>query len=728
MFAGMKLGTKLIAGFGIVSLLLAVVVGLGWNGLTAVTSGFSSLLAHDVPIVNEAYQVRGQVLQCRRNEKDFLARRDDKYSALLDTNVEQVYGHAAAIADLAAESDLPEVRALAGEIDAAAREYAGLFHEIVAAWQVKGLSPDAGLQGEFRVAAHDLATQMKGYAVAELRLDLLMVRRYEKDFRLTGADKYRQKWQAAAAAYAQAVVASDCSAGFKASQAGFVADYEKAMAANLAATSDSERDLTYQALREYAHNLEDGLKAIALPNARALVLEIRKQEKDYLLRHGIKDAAGHYTYRDKYVDKTNQAVAALVSTCDAAEKDGFARPAAVEIRRLAKEYITSFNALVAQDDEIRLLAGKMKAAAYRIDPLVDEIIAMAEEGSLQATAAMQTTAAAARTLALVVGGLAILLGLGLGVFLSRSITGPINRVIESLGQGASEITSAADQMSGVSQQLAEGATEQAASLEETSAALEELSVTAGQNAADSSLADENTTKVSKAIARGREAMDGMNEAMAAIRSSADETARIIKTIDEIAFQTNLLALNAAVEAARAGDAGRGFAVVAEEVRSLAGRCTEAARDTTELIEESNENSNKGLAACDHVSRLLAEVGEGVDQVGSLVGKVNKASRQQATGVAELNTAMGQIDQSTQTNAASAEEAASTSEELSAQAVALRGVVRTLTGIVMGNSGQTEPDSRAVNRPRPVTASPPPAPAGEVAQQVFTIDEEDLINI
>jgi cell pole-organizing protein PopZ len=182
------------------------------------------------------------------------------------------------------------------------------------------------------------------------------------------------------------------------------------------------------------------------------------------------------------------------------------------------------------------------------------------------------------------------------------------------------------------------------------------------------------------VEKSREAMTRMGDAITRIKSSSDQTAKIIKTIDEIAFQTNLLALNAAVEAARAGDAGKGFAVVAEEVRNLAQRSAEAAKNTAALIEESQQNANNGVSVSNEVAGILSGIVESVQKLSQLIGEVSAASDEQSKGIEQIGTAVTEMDKLTQSNAANAEESASASEELAAQAKELGEMVQILVGI------------------------------------------------
>jgi methyl-accepting chemotaxis protein len=277
--------------------------------------------------------------------------------------------------------------------------------------------------------------------------------------------------------------------------------------------------------------------------------------------------------------------------------------------------------------------------------------------------------------------IAVLLGGFLAIFLTRSISKPIQRVISGLNNGAEQVSSASSQVSSSSQSMAEGANEQASSLEEISASLEEITSMTKQNADNTKQAKILACDAQGAAKDGKDSMDRMSKTIGKIKSSSDQTAKIIKTIDEIAFQTNLLALNAAVEAARAGEAGKGFAVVAEEVRNLAQRSAQAAKNTTELIEESQKNSNDGVSVTNEVAEILSKIVVSAEKVTHLIAEVAAASNEQAQGIEQVNTAVAQMDNVTQQNAANAEESASASEELSAQARELNDMVEVLVAIV-----------------------------------------------
>ncbi len=289
-----------------------------------------------------------------------------------------------------------------------------------------------------------------------------------------------------------------------------------------------------------------------------------------------------------------------------------------------------------------------------------------------------------------VGALALM---AVGLLLTRAIAGPVDRVIDSLTSSAAQVASASGQVASTSQQLASGASTQAANLEEVSSSLEEVTSMTRLNSEHAQKADDTTREAAAAASRGSAGMARLADAIRQINASATQTAKIVKTIDEIAFQTNLLALNAAVEAARAGEAGRGFAVVAEEVRHLALRSAEAAKGTAQLLQEAQQQAASGVAVSREVEGALQDIVQKVALVSGLVGDVAQATQQQATGVEQINTAVSRMDTVTQATAANAEESASASEELSAQATDLDAMVAELVSVVHGRAPRPEPSAQ-----------------------------------
>jgi len=289
-------------------------------------------------------------------------------------------------------------------------------------------------------------------------------------------------------------------------------------------------------------------------------------------------------------------------------------------------------------------------------------------------------------------GLIVALGVGIVVatLIIRGTTKVLSLVATSLADGSNQIASASGQVSSASQSLAEGASEQAASLEETSSSLEEMSSMTMRNAESADKVNELGREARLAAENGAKDMTDMIAAMAAIKQSSDDIAKIIKTIDEIAFQTNILALNAAVEAARAGEAGMGFAVVAEEVRNLAQRSAQAAKETATKIEGAITKTASGVQISAKVAKGLQEIVVKAQQVDTLAAEVASASKEQSQGIAQVNTAIGQMDKVTQSNAANAEESAAAAEELSAQAETLKDSVGQLLRLIDGESHNRTP--------------------------------------
>lgn len=254
----------------------------------------------------------------------------------------------------------------------------------------------------------------------------------------------------------------------------------------------------------------------------------------------------------------------------------------------------------------------------------------------------------------------------------------LEKIIESLNYTLGQISLSAEQVSGGSEQvsagaqtLAQGASEQAGTVEELAVNMEEMSGQIAANAERSSQASEAVYIVGNEAEESKHRMQEMLDAMQAIRDSSRQIGKIVKTIEDIAFQTNILALNASVEAARAGDAGRGFAVVAGEVRTLASKSAQAARNTTELLKNSLNSVENGTRIAQETAKFNENVAEGVAEVVKTIQEISKSSAEQSRSAEQVSQGINRISSVVQTNSATAQESAAASEEFSAQAMLLK---------------------------------------------------------
>lgn len=330
-----------------------------------------------------------------------------------------------------------------------------------------------------------------------------------------------------------------------------------------------------------------------------------------------------------------------------------------------KIYITKTVAAVHSVQEI--LAKVRKEARSKI--MTDEV--------------MIVGAAKTRLSAITFGVSIFTIGLAFALFLARTISTLLTRMAQDMAGGALQVASASGQILSSSQALADGASSQAAAVEQISATMEEITAMTRQDAENATQSEQLLKETNQVLTATDNSMKKLTISMGEISTASTETIKIVKTIDEIAFQTNLLALNAAVEAARAGEAGAGFAVVANEVRSLAMRATEAAKNTSDLIEGTVKKIKVGSELVAETNESFHAVSQSIEKISITIGEIAGSSKEQAIAIKQVNDAINQVDNVTQQNTATAEESASASQELNSEVKKMRGAVDELLTLVGG---------------------------------------------
>ncbi|MHB8066677.1 MAG: methyl-accepting chemotaxis protein [Desulfobaccales bacterium] len=413
------------------------------------------------------------------------------------------------------------------------------------------------------------------------------------------------------------------------------------------------------------------------------LLEARRHEKNFMIRgdtkwvelvgnqiNAIKTQAG--TIQEKLKDPLNkQRIGDVMVMMANYEK---------AITHLI-EWRKKKNVSEGGDNELDVIDKELMATARNVGKSLEEMIADQKKK-------MQLQISWSNMALIGVPLIGVLLGLLIGLFVARSITRPLNRVIMDLSAGSQEVSSASSQVASSNHLLAQGATQQATALEETSASLEQMSSVSRMSAEHAHHANSLVADTHQVVEQSNQAMTALLHSMKEIVAACEETGKINKTVDEIAFQTNLLALNAAVEAARAGEAGAGFAVVADEVRSLAMRAAEASKNTTGLIDATIFKVKEGSGLLSKTADSFSQVATSTTKVKDLVAEITTASAELSQGVEQINKAVGEMDRVVHQNAATAEQGASASEELTAQSQHMRTMVSELVEIVGEQRGSS----------------------------------------
>lgn len=344
------------------------------------------------------------------------------------------------------------------------------------------------------------------------------------------------------------------------------------------------------------------------------------------------------------------------------------------------------------DQAIALLNEKLLPGLQVISETSKKLAETQGQAMEQLKASAATTATASFWIILALNIVALVIGAAV-FWMVKGLTGSLRSAVTELSQSAQQLGTTSMEVSSYSMSLSKSASDQAASLEETSASTEEIHSMTRSNADNSKQAASRMEEAATRAEEANEALAQMMQSMNEISTSSSKISKIIKVIDEIAFQTNILALNAAVEAARAGEAGMGFAVVADEVRNLAQRSAQAAKDTTQLIEESIQSASSGKQKLDQVAQASQSVNDLVKSVAALVKEVRLGSEEQERGIDQIAKAVSQMERVTQQVAANAEEGAAAGEELKRHASTLGGTVESLRNLVGGELAVAAPAAK-----------------------------------
>jgi len=582
----------------------------------------------------------------------------------------------------------------------------GFFFIIVLLAVVAGIAFYAMKQAGRSMAEYSNSTGQTN-SVTKLEASILGLRMSINEFLLSGSDEslanYEQTKKSADAAAAEALsdltsrpaMAQGLSEAVK-----LLADYDASFRRIV--------DLFHERQKEVSSTLDPRSAAIA--EALKSMLVAARQSGDQSASYKTSSALQNYfegvaavnsfllTREPAHVAKTRDSFAAMQKQVATIEKElkeaetldaSLADPAKMKLLKQLQEnaaaYVAGFDHVVAVTDSRSAI---VKDSLEKLAPQLTEKIGAIRGDLRKLQDSLDTEALVLEkknqwlVLSFSIAGIS--LGLVGAFLIIRSVNGPIRALATRLTGGAEQTASASGQVTSASQSMADGSSRQAAALEESSASLEEMAGMTRKNAENAQSAKALANQTRSAADAGSVDMKEMKTAMSAIQASSSEVSKIIKTIDEIAFQTNLLALNAAVEAARAGEAGLGFAVVAEEVRSLAQRSVQAARETAQKISDSTAKSEQGAKISEKVAKSLDEITAKARQVDELIAEIAVASQEQSQGIEQVSRAVSDMDRVTQANAATAEETSAAASELDNQTAQLKAIIRELIQMVNGN--------------------------------------------
>jgi methyl-accepting chemotaxis protein len=707
----MKLRTKLVTGFGAVIVIMLVLGATGFFMFTKVKSNVADLSGHNLAALQRASDIERTAFESILQEKEYLLYKDQNSQTLGKEKLKQLLSRLNDIDKLAESYRDATLASKAAEVRKAAEGYGKLFEQAVATVErnqlaeqrmnEKGTVVDVEANAFMTAKKNEYLEAKNALAIVNnINAWTLEIRLSEKSYQLDPKQHHQQAIERNIGSLLKAFDALDklhpnaTEAKLIGSARNATLEYQKAVKAwmteyqrdpggealgEFVKTMNRSGDTVSQAVDDYMIPKQGMVDRIAdsvflVREMAESALKARLDEKSYI----ISRKADHW-------EALRQKVLELSKLYDALRKLAITPEDQQRIERASKateEYLAAVQSWVTDDHEMRQqILPQMKQNGEKVITAAASAQTDAAQRSEQVggqTQAMATTSNRVIVAALLAG---VCIGALLAWGITRSITRPINRVIDGLDAGASEVSGAANQVFLASQRLADGTSEQAAAIEETSSSLEQMASMTRRNAEHAGQANHLMAEVEDIVGKANQSMEHLTSSMTEISNASEETRKIIKTIDEIAFQTNLLALNAAVEAARAGEAGAGFAVVADEVRNLAMRAADAAKNTAALIDGTVKSVQSGAGLVDKTNSEFSQVTERARKMSNLISEVAAASNEQAQGIDQVCKAIAEMDNVVQQNAASAEESAAASEEMNAQAEQMKTFVGDLVALV-----------------------------------------------
>lgn len=666
-FGDLKLSYKLMGCFALILLIFALISAFYHGNTILLKDNFSRVINNEIKIVESGGRIRQLMLNCIRHEKEFLLYKAPDDIVNFERNFNLMTEEIKLVEAKADESGNPDAVRIAEETARNASAYESEFRKLIEQIKKNGLTSESGLQGDFNKIVSELIIKMQKHEVEDIYMTFHEIRSDEKDFLRTGNGEFKNALMTKIFLF-QNLLESHKETGFGKLLTENIEKYFDAFN-RISGDDDASRDKLRSEIEPHSLIIMNALKAIYVPKCRNLVLQVRGNEKDYMLT------------RDHVFAERNKALISELlnmfanSEISQEQKDG--------IVLLLKNYRETFEALITNNNMIDKSLASMREKVSNFEKGTSKLIALVEENKeFKITSTRNNSEGTIRVL-MCVALLTVLASAFLSKRIADSISSPIVQIIGELNKNSDSVSDASRKISLDSVNLAHGVSNQAHSINKLSNALTEMTEISVQTVLNTDSANRNVKDSIGSISNGRKAVADMIAAIENISLSTDKIATIIKTIEMIAFKTNLLSLNASVEAARAGESGRGFAVVADEVRNLAKSSSLAAKSSHELLEQTLTSVKNGKVTAGMLEESFNSMNSSSEKIFSAITKVHEQIGRQSEQIHLINNSIMQINDITGQNSAAASSTASSAELLDAQAIVLGLVVNKLCGLIEG---------------------------------------------